>query len=174
MITPATMVVNLAHKATGWNPIICSHEELIEVVKKIFIEGQSVEFLDKVKQVSKGGFWKEFLLATPDERYELYIESAAYSKGRLVTIRDKDEKKIYEKDYLLLKKFAEAVTEECEKELRNPTTVFDRKIEVNFGHSQAGNDMQVCFCPECGTGCEVDDIFCRECGTLLKEVEKTE
>lgn len=66
------------------------------------------------------------------------------------------------------------MTEECEKELRNPTTVFDRKIEVNFGHSQAGNDMQVCFCPECGTGCEVDDIFCRECGTLLKEVEKTE
>lgn len=155
MVTPATMVVNLVDKASGWKPVICSHEELINLVKKFFIEGQSEEFLNQVEKVSKGGFWSEFLLTTPNDRYRIYAESAAFSKGRLVTIRDNEKKIIYEKDYLFLKKFAIAVIEECEKERKNST-------------------KQVCYCPECGTKCDMSDTFCGECGNLLKEKEKNE
>lgn len=162
MITPATAVVNLAHKAAGWNPVICSHEELIDLINRIFIEGESVEYLGIVMQAAKGDFLKEIFLSTTDERYELYIESAASSKGRLVTVRDKEEKNIYEKDYLLLKKFTKAVTEKCEKELRNPTIKRQGKREAE------GDAQEYAFCPQCGTKHEKDDIFCKECGGLLK------
>ncbi|SCH81444.1 Uncharacterised protein [uncultured Clostridium sp.] len=173
MITPATMVVNLAHKATGWKPIICSHEELIEVVKKFFIQGQSEEYLSNVKQVSKGAFWNGFVLTTPNERYELYIESAANSRGRLVTVRDNDEKIIYEKDYLFLKKFAAAVVEECEKESGHPTQERNEMTGTIFTNQESNMNVQMCFCPQCGTKCDTSDLFCSECGTVLKEVIET-
>lgn len=165
MITPATMISNLADKATGWQPVTCSHEELVELVKKIFIKGQPAENLDDVKQISKGSFWNGFTLKTPDEQYIMYIEAAAGSKGRLVTIRDNETKKVYKKDYLLLRKFAAAVAEECEKELQNPTVKFS-------DHPCEDTNTNGCFfCPQCGTRCEARDVYCKECGNLLREDE---
>lgn len=167
MITPATMIVNLANKATGWEPVVCSHEEMVTLVKEKYIKGQSKEFIENVREVSKGSFWKTFTLMTPDKRYELYTEAAVSSKGRLVTLRDHQEKKVYEKDYLFLKKFAEAIREESEKELRSPAIKFDGNEKNSLRNANANLDVKGCFCPQCGARCNVDATFCMGCGTKL-------
>lgn len=174
MVTPETKGVDLVNKAIGWNPIPCSHEELINLVKKNFIEGQSEEYLKHVEKVSKGGFQNEFFLITPNNRYELYIESAAYSKGRLVTIWDREERIIYARDYLFLQKFAEAVMEECAKKLGNPMSECDKQNGINFGNRESDMGMLILYCPQCGAKCGMSDIFCGECGNLLKEKGKSE
>lgn len=158
MITPVTWIVNFRFKAAGWKIVVCSHEELIDLVKKLYITGQSEEYLDVVKKAAKGSFWGLIFLTTPDERYEMRVEAVVSSKGRLVSIRDKKEKIMYDKDYLLLRKFTKAVNEECDKELQFPK---DRRDDAV---TEDGNEQPYCFCPQCGAKCRLDDVFCAECG----------
>lgn len=161
MITPSTKLVNLLEKAQGWKVHSCSNEQMIELVKTAFLEGASSEQIEQLKKSSKGSFLGQERLMSANQEYELVIQGAAYSTGRRICIYDHKRNDMYQRDYLLVKKFADAVRAECikaESELSN-------RNEINK-ESQENNDTKNKrdYCIKCGAEINKDDKFCTTCG----------
>lgn len=67
MITPSTLLVNVLEKTRGWHPVTCSHDEMIALMKKIFIDkANSAEELETIKKASKGAFMRNSGLKSSD------------------------------------------------------------------------------------------------------------
>lgn len=160
MITPSTKLVNLLEKAQGWKVHSCSHEQMIELVKTAFLEDANAEQLEQLKKSSKGSFFGQERLMSANEEYELVIQGAAYSNGRRICIYDHKRNDMYQRDYLFVKKFADAVKEEC---IRAESTL-GNKIK---GKTQINGDLKTTkdYCAKCGAEIDKSAKFCTTCGS---------
>lgn len=161
MITPSTKLVNLLEKAQGWKVHSCSHEQMIKLVKTAFLEGASSEQIEQLKKSSKGSFLGQERLMSANQEYELVIQGAAYSTGRRICIYDHKRNDMYQRDYLLVKKFADAVREECIK----AECTISNKNEIK--EIQGNNDKKIIrdYCIKCGAEINKEDKFCTTCGS---------
>lgn len=164
MITPSTLLVNVLEKTRGWHPISCSHEEMIALMKKIFIDAaNNDEELENIKKASKGAFMGKSGLISADGKYELTIQAAAHSTGRRICICDKEKMDLYQKDYAFVKKFAKAVEEECDNSKQK--FIEGKKDPVL---KPVAENASIVKCPACGNKNPAEGKFCTKCGARLE------
>lgn len=164
MVTPSTLLVNVLEKTRGWHPVTCSHDEMIALMKKVFIDkANSAEELETIKKASKGAFMRNSGLKSSDGIYELTIQAAAHSTGQRICIFDNERMDLYQRDYAFVKKFAKAVEEECD--IAKQKLIMGEKGVVT---NSITKDINASKCPVCGKENPIEGKFCTECGAKLE------
>lgn len=132
--------------------IRCSTEELVQLTKRIFIDGADPNLLVNVEKVAKGSFWGTMMLRAWDGRYILSITSIAGKFDRRVEIEDSEQKISYYRDYFSIRPYRLGV-QSCIQ--NNCVPPFQVEHEA------------VVYCSNCGQKYTKNEKFCENCGTNL-------
>lgn len=97
---------------------LCSHEDFMKVIYNCFIKGASKDYLEgPIKKETKGRFFLNHYVFSPDGRYRLYIETmCGYGLTRSAIIVDLETKRVWQHEYVLIRKLGKATAELIKQE----------------------------------------------------------
>lgn len=89
---------------------LCSHEDFMKVIYNCFIKGASKDYLEgPIKKETKGRFFLNHYVFSPDGRYRLYVETmCGCGLTRSAIILDLETKRVWQHEYVLMRKLGKA------------------------------------------------------------------
>lgn len=91
---------------------LCSHEDMLSLMKRYFIDIASPEYKKTIQKTAKGKALA-VTINSPDGKFNLWIQGALYSKGRRIAITNNETNETWNHEYLLVSKFAKGVKALC-------------------------------------------------------------
>ena len=97
---------------------LCSHEDFMKVIYNCFIKGASKDYLEgAIKKETKGRFFLNHYVFSPDGRYRLYVETFwGFGRTRSAIILDLKTKRVWQHEYVLIRKLGKATAALIEQE----------------------------------------------------------
>lgn len=100
------LIEKISDKAIGGltktETVRLSYEELTEIIKREFIDGQDDAFLSKVLKTAKGGFLFEKNLKSKNKRYDFHVgtrpQGLVWLNSKPVWVFDNEENRFYQLD----------------------------------------------------------------------------
>ncbi len=100
------LIEKISDKAIGGltkaETIRISYEELVEIIKREFIDGQDDAFLSKVLKTAKGGFLFDKNLKSKNQRYDFHVGTRPHGlvwlNSKPAWVFDNEENKFYQLD----------------------------------------------------------------------------